>query len=386
MSTFNISLESITHDTLKNLINVVPEGRQIDYKRELNFSTPEQKRELYKDVASLATASGGDIIYGLDENTDTTPSQIIPILLDDIDTLRLSIEQGIRSNIFPRINFQIQTISCDEGFIIIIRVLKNFHGPVALKDGDTYRFYSRNSTGKYPLDYLEVKNEFIQSSTLKEKFINFRNSRIDFFFSGNEGNNPAKPFLLFYIYPMNDYNIDLGSLDISNMILSIRPPAAGSYDYSFNIDGFKTFKKTAQGMKQTQLFRNGVVELFNDDFVIINEFGKKIFNIIIVEHMLLNAYKEILIFYKDKLISAPFILNLSLLNVNETRFSSDNIMHLGIDYIENHRPNLILPEIIVESEEMLNIKAMKPIFDDLWRAFGLQKALSYNGNSRKIGM
>ena len=53
MSTFNIPLESIKKETLEKLLNVVPEGRQIDYKRELNFKTPEHKRELYKDVASF---------------------------------------------------------------------------------------------------------------------------------------------------------------------------------------------------------------------------------------------------------------------------------------------------------------------------------------------
>lgn len=385
MSTFNLPLESIKQDTLENLLNVVPEGRQIDYKRDLNFSTPDQKRELYKDVASFATASGGDIIYGLDENTDTTPKQIAPIQITNFDTLRLSIEQGIRSNLFPRINFQIIQIPCVGGTAVLIRVLKSFQGPVALKDNDTYRFYSRNSTGKYPLDYLEIRSHFTQSNTINEIFKNFRAQRIDYYLSGESGNDPSKPFMLFYIYPMNDTSFNFGNIPQQKLIEALFPFNLGESDYTYNIEGFSMFnhivRENENSLTQNQLFYDGAVEIYDDRLLSIKYNPDQTMILVhlhIIENKIIENFSKVLEFYKNQSILPPFICNLSFINVKNSAAALGWEYGYPFKFKKNMRDNLIFREFVIDSTIDNFKNSLKPVFDELWRAYGVSKSNSFN--------
>ncbi len=61
------SIDNISEADLADLIaQEVREDRGLDYKRDLNIS-PEARPEFFRDISSFANASGGDIIYGLDE-------------------------------------------------------------------------------------------------------------------------------------------------------------------------------------------------------------------------------------------------------------------------------------------------------------------------------
>jgi predicted HTH transcriptional regulator len=59
----SIDLEQLVADR-------VPEGRELEYKRELPGNADEDKREFLYDVTSLANASGGFLIYGIEEKRD----------------------------------------------------------------------------------------------------------------------------------------------------------------------------------------------------------------------------------------------------------------------------------------------------------------------------
>jgi hypothetical protein len=48
----------------------VTERRTLDYKRDLKFAGRDDNKELLADVLSFANASGGDIVFGMDEARD----------------------------------------------------------------------------------------------------------------------------------------------------------------------------------------------------------------------------------------------------------------------------------------------------------------------------
>jgi len=384
MSIFHTPLDKINEKTLIELLNLVPEGRQLDYKRELNFDKSDQKRELYKDVASFATASGGDIIYGIDENDDSTPRILKPMNFDNFDSLKLSIVQGIRSNVFPRINFQIQEIKCESGLAVIIRVIKSFQGPVALKDNDTYRFYSRNSTGNYPLDYLEIKNSFLQSNSVSEQFHNFRNQRIDYFLSGERGNNPTNPFFLFYIYPMYDTNFNINIVPEAKLIELLFPVRTGGGDFSYDIEGFAMFNHSVEENKnlltQNQLFYNGSIEIYDDRILNIKVDPKTTSTLMylhMIEDKIIDNYSNILKFYNEQSIFSPYICSLSIINVKEAIPVLDNRYGDPFDFKKIKKNNLIFRDFIIDGSININ-DSLKPIFDDMWRACGVSKSNSYS--------
>jgi predicted HTH transcriptional regulator len=102
----NKPLDAISEGDLDFLVQEsILESKVIEYKKSLpNFDIPKEKKEFLADVSSFANASGGDLIYGIEE------SKGVPIDLcgleipeTEIDKLKRKIEGIIRLNIGPRI-------------------------------------------------------------------------------------------------------------------------------------------------------------------------------------------------------------------------------------------------------------------------------------------
>ena len=56
--------------------NQAQEGLDIEYKRDLYSTNDGGRRELLRDVVSMANASGGIILIGLEEDSDGFPKRI----------------------------------------------------------------------------------------------------------------------------------------------------------------------------------------------------------------------------------------------------------------------------------------------------------------------
>ena len=62
--------------------------------------------------------------------------------------------------------------------MLIIRIRKSWSAPHMVTFKGAARFYSRNSTGKYPLDVSEIRTAFSVSETLPDRLKNFRQHRL----------------------------------------------------------------------------------------------------------------------------------------------------------------------------------------------------------------
>src|SRR4051812_34677712 len=67
---FDIPLDNINESHLQSLVNGAPEGRQIEYKRQLPGNSRDEGIEFLKDVTAMANTHGGDILYGVGEGKD----------------------------------------------------------------------------------------------------------------------------------------------------------------------------------------------------------------------------------------------------------------------------------------------------------------------------
>ena len=70
------SIESSDLDAL--VANAVPEGKLLDYKRDLPGPADADKKELLADASSFANTAGGFLIFGVEE-TSGVPSAIVGI-------------------------------------------------------------------------------------------------------------------------------------------------------------------------------------------------------------------------------------------------------------------------------------------------------------------
>jgi hypothetical protein len=109
-----------------------PEGRSIEFKRELPGAKDSDRKELLADVSSLANAVGGDLIFGVAE-MDGVAASAEGVVVANIDAEVLRLDEMIRSGISPRI------VGCHthvvpglvRGPAVVIRVPRSWNGRLA---------------------------------------------------------------------------------------------------------------------------------------------------------------------------------------------------------------------------------------------------------------
>lgn len=86
-----------------SLIIGAEESKTLEFKEELNLSTDGDKKKLLKEVSALANASGGYIVFGLEEKNGVASNLQGVTSSDDIDDTVLQLEQIVQGNLDPRI-------------------------------------------------------------------------------------------------------------------------------------------------------------------------------------------------------------------------------------------------------------------------------------------
>ncbi len=96
----DIPLEQISYVNLERFIQEkYPEGKAIDYKRDLYGGRDDDKKELLKDASSFANTIGGDLLIGVDEDKGVPTS--IPGVTVDPDKEKLRLEEIIPDYAYP---------------------------------------------------------------------------------------------------------------------------------------------------------------------------------------------------------------------------------------------------------------------------------------------
>jgi Putative DNA-binding domain len=356
------------------------ERRTLEYKELLPGGTDEEKKEFLYDVSSFANAAGGDLIFGVSDQKglDGKPTGVpetargVPVANLSVEIARL--ENILQSGMAPRIpSVQFHEVAgFASGSILILRVPKSWAAPHMVTYKNVTRFYSRNSTGKYPLDVQEIRSAFALSEDLPERLRSFRQTRL----AAIVANETPVPLptgakVILHIVPISalgtNSNIDIKRAAPPQSIVPA-PISTGSWDSRFNFDGLLIFGPTTPNY--VQIFRSGTVEAVDTrllepyepypDFVPLGAFEQRIS----------SAAAAYIAYMKNLQLTPPFFLMLTLIGVKGFKASTgpQTLGHYGID-----RDVLILPEILLERDE-LSFLDLKPVFDTLAQAAGLPEA------------
>ena len=375
------------------IVNQVPEGRTIDYKEERVGNTDSDKKEFLADVSSFANASGGDLLYGIQDRRDTKEKSTgLPEIANGLnginsDTEIRRLENIIRDGIAPRIsNVQLAAIEgFSKGAVIVIRIPKSWTSPHMVTFKNHSRFFSRNSAGKYPLDVTEIRSAFGLSESLPEKIINFRDERITKIVAGET------PVLLGSGLKMVLHILPITSLTPGTQIdlTSIRqhpglvPMRFSTWDYRYNFDGFLNYStrtSSVPGKAYLQVFRNGIIESV---FVFARRDSKKIIPSLAYEKDSIEALQNYLLAEKEFGFNPPIFVMLSLIDVKGYQMSTIIFDSSGSFPID--RNVLLLPEAIVEDYNSKASDILRPAFDTVWQSAGQERSLNYDENGNWIG-
>ena len=268
MAIDNKSLEAIDESDLQALINDgVAEGKTIEYKQELPGNDHEAVREFLSDVSSFANAAGGHLIFGVREDGGL-PVEIDGLQNINVDQVKQRLENSIRDNMEPRLpGVAVQEIPLQSGnVVIIIRISRSWALPHVVKFQRHWRFYSRNSAGKYPLDVAELRAAFGLSETMAERIKSFRNERLSIAVAGETPVHLGEGArMILHLVPFGAFD-PAARLDVSqlaNRTDLLRPMMAQSWSHRYNFDGILAYEPTPDTEffdGYLQVFRNGSVE------------------------------------------------------------------------------------------------------------------------------
>ena len=383
------NLELISLNDIQDLVaNNVLERRTLEYKSALPDNSDSSKKEFLADVSSFANALGGDLIFGITEQ-GTALSNELGVAVTDIDAEIARLNSMIRDGISPRIQPDIISIPADvDKRVVIIRVRGSLEGPhrVVYKGHD--RFYGRNSNGKHPMDVLELRAAFAQSSSLIDKIRSFRVNRIGDIKTGySPVNLPATSlFLALHLIPLSAFT---SSHTINSKSLlelkeggykgSFKPLYTGAWGHRINLDGVLAYTSDRGSISTySQMFRNGIVETVDTILVSLGANEKEL-RMYLIEKKVMDQVKAYMVLLAELGFQPPVYAFLSLCGIRDYKVGRPE-GNLFLDPEPIVVNEILLPEVVLDGFQANIAGAFRTVFDMIWNASGISKSFNFNDN------
>jgi hypothetical protein len=405
MTLMSVPIDSITGDRLRALIeDQVMELRVIEYKQELPGTQADHKKEFLADVCSFANTAGGDFVYGMTEEAGL-PQKLRGFETSDIDSEISRLENLIRDGIRPRIS----SVSSrplklsDDKYALVIRVPRSFSRPHVVDYKNRWRFYARNSNGKYPMDVDEVRRAFVLSESVADRIRAFRAERLGRVVSGEtpapiEGTSRV----VLHVVPLSAFDSPASVVDLDirlpplneRLLLPVSIISRANEEeldevlYSnpsdffprYNFDGvFCDPQLVGPGAGYVQLFRTGVIEAADNDAFIDGHIDGYL-----LDEGLIKAVHRYFRLLGGLGVEPPIFLMLSLVGVSGYQMLRRDVHyghHSALRPVD--RDALVVPEVMVESLEQdlyALQQLMRSLLDAVWNAVGLPRSLHYDEN------
>lgn len=371
--------------------NKVPEGKTLEYKREISSN-----EKLLAGVSALANATGGDFIIGIEADKGI-PTKLLGLKISDPDAEKARLTQIIQSSVEPRLpslNIEIYQSPTGEDFILI-RTKQSWIAPHRVKAND--KFYGRNSVGKYPMDVSELRTAFMLTEQLSERIKNFRQERVQRIQTNEE--TPVSLIdggkVILHLLPLASFTT-LTEFDVMKLRREAQfESTSNSHESKINLEGIVIapyFEKITT--LYTQVFRNGCIErvICLNSLEGLREDDKDFSSRNDEEHII-KSLSDYIGFYSKLGIDLPIYLFLTLINVKDYKFHIDTdfrIIHevrrkiIGDNKITFDRNNLVFPEIIINDYKQLPEEILRPTLNLVWNSVGLTRDFNYDEDGKWI--
>jgi hypothetical protein len=155
------------------------EGKTLDYKRDPVGQRDADRKEFLYDASSFANTLGGDLVFGMEEKKGL-PTNLVGLAGINQDQEISRLEQILRDGIRPAIT-GVQTIPiplAGGNVAIVMRIPKSWNPPHQVTFQKAFRFYARDTNGKYQIDVDELRSIFSLSGMIAERIRAFRVERV----------------------------------------------------------------------------------------------------------------------------------------------------------------------------------------------------------------
>lgn len=354
----------------------VAEGQSLEFKAELPQRSDKAKAEFLKDVAALANASGGAILFGVVEKGGKAEALAgLQLSNSDAEVLRLS--QILESGIEPRVaGIQFTPLKLGESYVLVVDVPQSFDAPHRYLFNGHSKFVQRSGTHVSELTFDQLRSAFNRSSE--------RVSRIREQWASDFG--LAKSWKPFRDGPVCVLRVS--SLLAADGRQIIDPQTAEGFWSSliqsdwgggspiYNYEGLIV----APGRREpdveayTQVHRTGAITSYK---IVGREWeGDDIFIPDWAERFLMEAFPKAHNFLRSQGIAGSAIVHIGITRLHGRKF----VFTDGLpQQVSANVKQLQLPELLIDdlSEELDLHTILKRGFDLIWQAYGQPKCRNY---------
>lgn len=380
-------LDAITSDDFDALVsNGMPEGKSLEYKRDLPGGGDVEKKEFLADVSSLANTAGGDLIFGIEEMGGVATA-IVGLKSADLDADVRRLDDILAAGLMPRLRYAVRRVPHSSGVdLIVLRVERSWNAPhrVIFKSHD--KFYARNSAGKYSLDVGELRDAFLLSSTLIDRLRDFHSSRL-LEIAADRTPTPLKSGarLVVHLLPVSAFALS-EQLDITPLLAAPDdvPPISGrGWNDRITLEGLLTFSQVDRtSFAYTHLYRTGVVEAV-DAYVLNQEVnGHRSIPSITYESRLIERVGKYLEVQRRVGAVPPIYVLITLVGAKGLWLATSNQLADSADRYPIDREVLDLPAVVVQAHGTDIASALKPALDAVWHSCGFQGSLNFDAQGK----
>ena len=161
---FNKTIENLTFEDIEWLVqNGVTENQNLEYKREPWGNTDASKKEMLKDIVSMANRYGGYIIIGVEEGGEAGKASGINNI-PDAENERDRILSSLLANTQPRLqSVKIRVLTSNGINVMAISVPNSFKKPHMITFTGINQFWVRHDRQKMLMSIDEIKEAVVNT-------------------------------------------------------------------------------------------------------------------------------------------------------------------------------------------------------------------------------
>lgn len=355
------------------------ENTYLDFKRDIPGRDARGTQDLLADVSAFANSSGGDLIYGVNEDGEGRAAEIVP-QAGNMDEEARRAQDVLMNGIEPRVpGLQVVPIPVDGGFVLAVRVPQSWAGPHRVRPNSA--FYLRENGRKRTLDVPEIRGLFLRSDQQAKRVRDFRTERLSQILAGGAPHRLVHGALLIGHFVPTQAALGEVAVDPVPYLRNRRLPVLSTTTIPgtrINADGALVVRNPRpEGTHgYSQFFRNGYFETVK--VLAAAPEGLAPLGSIAYEQEFIALVRALRAEYTHLGIGTEMTCMVSLLRANRAELGLNRW-----DYnLEDHqgyfdRETLVLPDVLLPAE-LNEEQALRPVFDLMWQSAGIERSLNYN--------
>lgn len=364
------------------------ESQHLEFKSILPGRSDKDRHEFLKDIAAIANADGGTIIFGISEQKGVAHA-LSPLAIEDKDLEDRRLLQMLDSGIEPRLAaVSTKWIDSDSGIFLVLDVEKSYSGPHRFSVNGQSKFVVRNNTHVTEMSYLQLASSFKETGSKMDLLDQQWNK---WCMDGETGRTyrpiAEGPFLVCGFVPLiSSERVPVADLNLaySNYAQMIGSRWGGASS-RFSYDGLAIF----HGYSEPVLGALAIVSRFGS-IISYEEMGhtyegQDIVPPDTVGKIIMERIGKCIDFAKILDIRGPYFLYCSLVRMGGYKFITPERFH-GYSVIDPPMDRIDFPRVWIDdlqAESNLD-EIIRPWMDLLWQTVGFSACPHYSDEGKFV--